>query len=231
MVNWDGAGNLPPQRALARELLRRGHDVHVLTHDSVSDLMGSDGVVFHRLATAYQYASSLRLTVEEEDVLLGAEVGGSAAFARDFLDVAERLRPEVFLVDAGLLSVLYAARLRPPVSVRPSDTETGDRPGWTQGMGRRLRLALEREPTTMRSLILTAFALALIAGAADAAQQSTLTTTRVDQQSTLTTTKVDDTPYVILAKLNRRPPIAHCEPWPRCEPKACTRKHVPKWCY
>src|SRR4051794_37537857 len=27
MVYWDGGGNLPPQRALARELTRRGHDV------------------------------------------------------------------------------------------------------------------------------------------------------------------------------------------------------------
>jgi len=31
MAYWDGGGNLPPQRSLARELKRRRHDVHVLT--------------------------------------------------------------------------------------------------------------------------------------------------------------------------------------------------------
>ena len=54
------------QRALARELVRRGHDVHAITHHSIGDAMRSDGLTFHRLATAYQYASSLQLSAEEE---------------------------------------------------------------------------------------------------------------------------------------------------------------------
>ena len=43
MVHWDGGGNLPPQRALARELRRRGHDVHVLTHDTLAKTVSEDG--------------------------------------------------------------------------------------------------------------------------------------------------------------------------------------------
>jgi hypothetical protein len=48
----DGGGNVPPQRALARELKRRGHDVHMLTHYSLRETVTSDGVTHHALATA-----------------------------------------------------------------------------------------------------------------------------------------------------------------------------------
>jgi hypothetical protein len=34
MALWDGGGNVPPHRALARELRRAGHEVHVLTRTS-----------------------------------------------------------------------------------------------------------------------------------------------------------------------------------------------------
>jgi len=39
----DGGGNVPPQRALARELKRRGHDVHVITHDTQAESVVADG--------------------------------------------------------------------------------------------------------------------------------------------------------------------------------------------
>ena len=43
MVHWDGGGNMPPQRALARELKRRGHDIHVLTHNTLAETVIKDG--------------------------------------------------------------------------------------------------------------------------------------------------------------------------------------------
>ena len=49
---WNGGGNVPPQRALARELRRAGHDVHALTHDALAEAVASDGGTFHALATA-----------------------------------------------------------------------------------------------------------------------------------------------------------------------------------
>ena len=52
---WDGGGNVPPQRALARELARRGHEVHVLTHNSLSKVVAMDGATFHALATSPQW--------------------------------------------------------------------------------------------------------------------------------------------------------------------------------
>lgn len=109
MVHWDGAGNQPPQRALTRELVRRGHEVHVLTHNSVASGVLADGATFHSLATAHQYAASDRLPAEDEISFLSAKVWGSPAFRADFRAVADQVRPEVCLVDCMLVSVLDAA--------------------------------------------------------------------------------------------------------------------------
>ena len=43
LVTWDGAGNLPPERSLARALIARGHTVHALAHDSVRETLERDG--------------------------------------------------------------------------------------------------------------------------------------------------------------------------------------------
>jgi len=43
-VTWDGAGNLPPQRALVRGLIARGQRVRALAHESVCEMLARDGV-------------------------------------------------------------------------------------------------------------------------------------------------------------------------------------------
>jgi len=66
MAHWDGSGNIPPQRALARELTRRGHDVHVLSHDTLAAAVIADGGRFRALPSAPQWNPAQPRTGEEE---------------------------------------------------------------------------------------------------------------------------------------------------------------------
>ena len=112
IVHWDGAGNQPPQRALARALVRRGHEVHVLTGDSVAADSRSDGAVVHLFATARQFSSEQQRSPEEETHFIMTEVWGSAAVAADFSAIVEEVRPDLCLIDCMLVSILSASRAR-----------------------------------------------------------------------------------------------------------------------
>ncbi len=46
MATWDGAGNFPPERALLRLLVGRGHTVSVLCHDHQRAEVEADGAMF-----------------------------------------------------------------------------------------------------------------------------------------------------------------------------------------
>ena len=46
LVTWDGAGNVPPEFALCRALVDAGHEVHVLTHDSLQERAEELGAIF-----------------------------------------------------------------------------------------------------------------------------------------------------------------------------------------
>lgn len=109
MVYWDGGGNLPPQRALARELNRRGHDVHVLTHDTQAAAVASDGATFHSLAHARQWDPAGPNSADEEKEFIFHDLAGSAIFAEDFLATHAALRPDVCLIDAMLISTMKLA--------------------------------------------------------------------------------------------------------------------------
>lgn len=104
MVYWDGGGNLPPQRALARELKSRGHDVHVLTHDTQAKSVDSDGATFHSLATARQWDPARHNTADEEVAFISEDLAGSSRFAEDFLATHAAIRPDVCLIDVMLIS-------------------------------------------------------------------------------------------------------------------------------
>lgn len=109
MVHWDGAGNSTPQRALARELVRRGHHVHVLTHNTLAAAVAADGCRFHALETAPQWDPALPRTKEEEDAFVMHDVVGSAVFAADFAAAQEMVRPDICLIDAMLIATLNLA--------------------------------------------------------------------------------------------------------------------------
>lgn len=109
MTHWDGSGNTPPQRALARELNRRGHEIHVLTHDSLAGAVASDGGQFHALARAPQWDPALPRPAEEEGAFVAHNVVGSSAFAADFLAAYEELNPDICLIDAMLAATINLA--------------------------------------------------------------------------------------------------------------------------
>ena len=109
MAHWDGSGNVPPQRALARELSRRGHDVHVLSHDTLAAAVIADGGRFHALPSAPQWNPAQPRTNDEEGAFVVQNVVGSAAFAADFLAVRDVVRPDICLIDAMLISTLNLA--------------------------------------------------------------------------------------------------------------------------
>jgi len=109
MTHWDGSGNAPPQRALARELHRRGHEVHVLSHDTLAESVIADGGRFHSLPSAAQWNPAQPRTNEEEGAFVVQNVVGSPAFAADFLAVREAVRPDICLIDAMLVSTLNLA--------------------------------------------------------------------------------------------------------------------------
>lgn len=109
MAHWDGSGNTPPQRALARELNRRGHEVHVLSHDTLAEAVIADGGRFHALPSAPQWNPAQPRTNEEEGAFVVQNVVGSSAFAADFLAVRNAVRPDICLIDAMLISTLNVA--------------------------------------------------------------------------------------------------------------------------
>lgn len=109
MAHWDGSGNTPPQRALARELSRRGHDVHVLTHDSLADAVAADGGKFHALTTTPQWDPGQRRTDEEEGAFVVQNIVGSSTFPADFLAVHGAVKPHICLIDAMLVSTVNLA--------------------------------------------------------------------------------------------------------------------------
>lgn len=109
---WDGGGNVPPLRALARELVRGGHDVHVLAHDSLRAAVAKDGATFHALASAPQWDGSRPHAPGAELDFIINHVGGSAAFAADFLAVQDAVRPAVSVIDVMLFTTLRAVAAR-----------------------------------------------------------------------------------------------------------------------
>jgi UDP:flavonoid glycosyltransferase YjiC (YdhE family) len=112
MTYWDGGGNVPPQRALARELIRRGHDVHVLTHNSLSKVVASDGARFHALGAAPQWDGARPHAPGAETEFIVHHLAGSAAFASDFLALHDAVRPDVSVIDVMLLTTLKAVAER-----------------------------------------------------------------------------------------------------------------------
>jgi UDP:flavonoid glycosyltransferase YjiC (YdhE family) len=109
MTLWNGGGNVPPQRALLRQLRRAGHDVHVLTHNSLAEAIAADGGTFHALATAPQWDPAAPCGPDDEGAFIAQHVSGSAAFAADFLAGHDALRPDVCVIDAMLITTLDAA--------------------------------------------------------------------------------------------------------------------------
>jgi UDP:flavonoid glycosyltransferase YjiC (YdhE family) len=106
MVSWDGGGNVPPLRALARALVRRGHEVHALGHRSTADRFAADGAIFHPLSGEPPFSAAHPRTAEEEIAHLVETTFFSTGILADFNAAVAELNPDLLLIDDLLLSVL-----------------------------------------------------------------------------------------------------------------------------
>lgn len=107
LTTWDGAGNFPPERALVRALVARGHDVAVLAFDAQADAVKADGARFLPLEGVIQYASSDPRHERDrswviQNVVLAEGYGASLAKA------VAKTAPDVLLVDFVLVAALQA---------------------------------------------------------------------------------------------------------------------------
>lgn len=110
-VMWEGGGNVPPQLGLARALLSRGHQVHVLSEPSVEDEVRAAGASFASFTAAPHRPDRSRDTdfVRDFDARtpLGAFaavrdrvfLGPARAYAVDTMAEIERFRPDVLAPD------------------------------------------------------------------------------------------------------------------------------------
>jgi len=109
LVTWDGAGNLQPERALARALVARGHTVHVLAHESVRETIAGDGAGFHPVRGVRHYDSKQPMPPEEEMPFVLEHIWFAKGFGSELLAAVDRLRPDLLLIDVCLTHALVAA--------------------------------------------------------------------------------------------------------------------------
>jgi MGT family glycosyltransferase len=109
LVTWDGAGNLPPQRALVRALTAAGHTVRVLGHDSVREAFGRDGAAHLPVPGLRPYDALTPIPPEEEMPFVVEHIWYARAFGAELLATIDRLGPDLVLVDICLTYALVAA--------------------------------------------------------------------------------------------------------------------------
>lgn len=120
MVLWSGGGNVPPQLSVARQLLRRGHEVSVLAPRSLGGAVEAAGAAFepYRRAPEHDAAhpeldpikdwqvSGLAAAARVRDRLM---LGTASSLAEDVLAVAADVLPDVLVTDYALLGGFLAA--------------------------------------------------------------------------------------------------------------------------
>jgi len=106
IATWDGAGNLQPVSSVVAALVRAGHQVHVLAHDSQRQAFEGTPATFVRYETAPQW-----------DVGVGMGENAIATFLsfdpiakEDFLAAVARVHPDAALIDCMMPSSLTAAK-------------------------------------------------------------------------------------------------------------------------
>jgi MGT family glycosyltransferase len=114
LATWDGGGTIPPELGLAAELVDRGHEVVVLSDDTVEQEATEAGAAF----TPWQQAPQARARDAERALIRDWEVKtplarvrqigdllffGPASFhAADLCDAIDHHSPDVLIVDALL---------------------------------------------------------------------------------------------------------------------------------
>jgi UDP:flavonoid glycosyltransferase YjiC (YdhE family) len=104
------AGNWPPELALIRALVQRGHEVRVMSNASHAEQIAAAGAVYHPYQYVRQFMRTGRPDTEQESgwTRLLREVFLNPAFGDALLGAVERETPDVLLVDAMLLTAAAA---------------------------------------------------------------------------------------------------------------------------
>jgi len=105
IVSLDAAGNWPPERSLIGELVKRGHDVTVVSDDAHQRDVERTGARF----SPYRYAAGRNDLAENTIDHLINEVVLNPKHRDDLLAAAAAFEPDLILVDAMMWSAAAAA--------------------------------------------------------------------------------------------------------------------------
>jgi MGT family glycosyltransferase len=111
IVTWDGAGNLVPTLGIAHRLVAAGHDVRVLGHETLDELVTASGARFLAFTQRAGWdAMEAPEDFEAEVRLLIEDLCFSAEISRDVTAELDREPAEGVLVDCMLFTALNVAQ-------------------------------------------------------------------------------------------------------------------------
>lgn len=116
MVTVDGGGNMPPMLGMARQLIARGHTVHILTEPCLQAVMEEQGLRFHPFT---DYFTRTDRTVDifhdwkkkglQDPTLDTVVFGPAGTVVEQTLRTLDHVQPDVLIVDILLIPALIAA--------------------------------------------------------------------------------------------------------------------------
>lgn len=104
-VTWDGGGNVPPAVGIARELVRRGHQVKFLGHPSQQDHFADQSLAFAPFAACVPFSA-----VEGAGPGKMTKVFGDRAMGMSVVTEAKRISPDLVVVDCLMFGVMDELR-------------------------------------------------------------------------------------------------------------------------
>ena len=127
---WDGGGNLPPSLGIATELQRRGHVVAFHGRPDMVDRARSAGVDATALASAHDDLE--RYSFLPMPTVFGFT--GSPAVGRELVEISQREKPDVLVVDAMFATALdVAPQIDAPSAVMVHTFANRLRDVWVRG--------------------------------------------------------------------------------------------------
>ncbi len=122
MPMWEGGGNIPPELGVARRLVARGHQVHVLADPTIQVGAEAAGCTFspwrrgpHR--TSFEPSDDLLKDWETKNPLVMLQrardrliAGPAADHAADTTEVVDAFQPDVVVPDSFLFGSIIAAQ-------------------------------------------------------------------------------------------------------------------------
>ena len=121
MTMWEGGGTVPPELGVARRLIARGHDVHVLADPTIADEARAAGCTFspwqrapHRTAfdpaqdpiKDWETSNPLAMLKRVRDLFLA---GPAADLAADTAEAIAEFEPDALVADSFLFGSIIAA--------------------------------------------------------------------------------------------------------------------------